>query len=52
MTEALTAFENQSIAAIGAVEREASVLFAAGEAGLARGTLTNYSNQRRLDLTR
>ena len=52
VTEALTAFENQSIAATGAVEREASVLFAAGEAGLARGTLTNYSNQRAMDALR
>ena len=36
VTEALTAFENQSIARTGAVERQASTLFAAGEAGLAR----------------
>jgi dipeptidase len=49
VTEALTAFENQSIAGAGAVERQASTLFAAGEAGLAREALTNYSNQRAMD---
>ena len=49
VTEALTAFENQSIAGTGAVERQASTLFAAGEAGLAREALTNYSNQRAMD---
>jgi dipeptidase len=52
VTEALTAFEDQSIAATGVVEREANTLFAAGEAGLARGALTNYSNQRAMDALR
>jgi dipeptidase len=49
VTEALTAFENQSIAATSAVERRATTLFAAGESGMARDTLTNYSNQRAMD---
>jgi dipeptidase len=52
VTEALTAFENQSIAATSVVEREANTLFAAGEAGLARGALTHYSNQRAMDALR
>jgi hypothetical protein len=52
VTEALTSFENQSIAATGLVEREANTLFAAGEAGLARKALTNYSNQRAMDALR
>ena len=33
VTEALAAFEDQSIAAMEAVERQANTLFAAGEAG-------------------
>ena len=49
VTEALTAFENQSIAEVVSVEARAAKLFAAGEQALARDVLTSYSNQRALD---
>ncbi len=52
MTEALVAFENQSIAEIPVVEGRADKLFVAGAAGMARDELTTYSNQRALDALR
>ena len=49
VTEALTAFENQSIAEINRVERRADTLFAAEQPAMARDELTGYSNQRAMD---
>jgi dipeptidase len=49
VTEALTAFENQSILQSAAVEAKAAKLFSVGEPEMARDTLTNYSGQRAMD---
>ena len=49
VTEALTAFEDQSIAESGAIEARAAKLFAVGEPAMARDVLTSYSNRRALD---
>src|SRR6516162_10164287 len=49
VTEALTAFEDQSIAASSAVEARAAKLFAVGDPAMARDVLTSYSNRRALD---
>ena len=49
VTEALTAFENQSIAETYRVEQRADILFGAGQPALARSELTSFSNQRALD---
>jgi dipeptidase len=49
VTEALTAFEDQSIAATSGVEQMANKLFAAGNEEMAREVLTGYSNQRAMD---
>jgi dipeptidase len=49
VTEALTAFENQSIAEASIVERRANALFAAGQPELARNELTDYSNRRAME---
>jgi dipeptidase len=49
VTEALTAFENQSIAETSRIERRANTLFAAGQADMARDEITGYSNQRAMD---
>jgi dipeptidase len=49
VTEALTAFENQSIAQSRGIEAEATKLFDVGEPAMARQVLTNYSGQRALD---
>ena len=46
VTEALTAFENQSIAESVEIETQAAKLLASGEADMARNTLTNYSSHR------
>jgi dipeptidase len=52
VTEALVAFENQSIDEIPVVEGRADKLFAAGAPSMARDELTMYSNQRALDALR
>ncbi len=52
VTEAFTAFENQSIAEIYRIENRADILFAAGQPALARNELTSFSNQRALDALR
>jgi dipeptidase len=52
VTEALVAFENQSIAEIPVVEGRAEKLFVAGAADMARDEFTTYSNQRALDALR
>ena len=49
VTEALTAFENQSIAQSRVVEAKATKLFDVGEPGMAREVLTTYSGQRAQD---
>jgi dipeptidase len=49
VTEALQAFENQSISQTASVEAKAAKLFSIGEAEMARDTLTNYSSQRAMD---
>ncbi len=49
VTEALVAFENQSIAQITSIEARAAKLLDAGESSMARETLTNYSSQRAMD---
>jgi len=49
VTEALRAFENQSISQTAAVEAKAAKLFSIGEAEMARDTLTNYSSQRAME---
>jgi dipeptidase len=49
VTEALTAFENQSIAEIPAVEAKATKLFNVGEPNMARDVLNDYSSRRALD---
>ena len=46
VTEALTAFENQSIAESSSIEARAGKLFAAHEPEMARAILTDYSTQR------
>jgi Peptidase family C69 len=48
VTEALTAFEDQSIAQVAAIVHQADTLQAAGEPAMARETLTAYSNGRAL----
>lgn len=49
VTEALRAFENQSISETASVESSAAKLFSVGEAEMALDTLTNYSSQRVMD---
>jgi hypothetical protein len=49
VTEALTAFENQSITQAASTEARAGKLFSAGEPGMARDTLTVFSDQRAQD---
>lgn len=49
VTEALAAFENQSIAESGVIETRARKLFAAHEPEMARAVLTDYSAQRSKD---
>jgi dipeptidase len=46
VTEALVAFENQSIAGSAAIEARAQKLFAAHEPEMAREVLTDYSSER------
>jgi dipeptidase len=46
VTEALTAFENESIAGSARTEATARTLYHAGEAGMARAVLTDYSTAR------
>jgi len=52
VTEALVAFENESISAIPVVEARADKLYAAGASEMARAELTTYSDQRALDALR
>jgi hypothetical protein len=49
VTEALTAFENQSIAQSKAVETRAAKLYGVGEDQMANDTLTDYSSRRAAD---
>jgi hypothetical protein len=49
VTEALTAFENQSIAEIPAIEAKATKLLNVGEPNMARDVLNDYSTRRALD---
>jgi dipeptidase len=49
VTEALTAFENQSIVETSGIETRANTLFSAGHPEMARDELTAYSNQRAAD---
>lgn len=49
VTEALTAFENESMVQSAGVEAKAEKLFAAGNDAMARDTLTAYSSVRALD---
>jgi dipeptidase len=49
VTEALTAFENESIAGAARMEAMAGTLYHAGEAGMARAVLTDYSTERARD---
>jgi dipeptidase len=49
VTEALTAFENQSIAQSHKIEATAAKLLDVNESGMAHDVLTNYSAQRALD---
>jgi dipeptidase len=49
VTEALVAFENQSIEQARSIEATAAKLFDVNEPGMARGVLTIYSSQRALD---
>jgi dipeptidase len=49
VTEALAAFENQSIAQVPAVEALATKLFDLDEPGMAEDTLTRFSSQRAKD---
>jgi dipeptidase len=49
VTEALTAFENESISQSASVQARAAKLFEVGENAMARDTLTEYSNQRAMD---
>jgi hypothetical protein len=49
VTEALTAFENQSIAEIPAIEARAMKLFGVNEPNMAREVLNDYSTRRALD---
>jgi hypothetical protein len=46
VTEALTAFENQSMSEIATVEAQALKLYSIGEEKMARDALTSYSNRR------
>ncbi|MHA7814896.1 MAG: C69 family dipeptidase [Pseudohaliea sp.] len=46
VTEALTAFEDRSIAAAPAIEARALALYEAGEPGLARAVIDDYSSSR------
>lgn len=52
VTEALTAFENQSMSQSSAIEARAAKLFDIGENAMARDTLTEYSNERAMDALR
>jgi dipeptidase len=49
VTEALTAFENQSIAEVPGVEAKAVKLLSVGEPNMARDVLTDYSTRRAHD---
>jgi dipeptidase len=49
VSEALTAFENQSIAQTEAIESTAAKLFGAGEVRMGTDVLTRYSSQRAAD---
>ncbi len=49
VTEALTVFENQSMAQSAKIEATAAKLFDVNESGMAHEVLTNYSSQRALD---
>jgi dipeptidase len=49
VTEALVAFENQSIDQARGIEATAEKLIDVNEPGMAHGVLTNYSSQRALD---
>jgi len=49
VTEALAAFENQSIDQARGIEATAAKLLDVNEPGMAHGVLTNYSSQRALD---
>ena len=49
VTEALTAFENQSITQSKAVESRAVKLYGVGEEQMAKDTLTDYSSRRAAD---
>jgi dipeptidase len=49
VTEALVAFENQSIAQARGIEATVAKLLEANEPGMAHDVLTNYSSQRALD---
>lgn len=49
VTEALTAFENQSIAQAQNAESTAAKLYEVNAPGMAQSVLTNYSSQRALD---
>jgi hypothetical protein len=49
VTEALTAFENESMAQAAVVEAKAEKLISVGAPEMGRDTLTNYSSQRAMD---
>lgn len=49
VTEALTAFENQSMSEAAHIEARALTLYGASELGMARDTLTEYSDRRASD---
>ncbi len=49
VTEALVAFENQSIGQSHSIEATAAKLFEAGEPAMAHEVLTRYSSQRAVD---
>lgn len=49
VTEALAAFENQSISQSAVIEARAAKLFDVGESEMAEGTLTQYSEERAKD---
>jgi dipeptidase len=49
VTEALTAFENQSITQVKSIEATAGKLLEVNEPAMAHDVLTNYSSQRALD---
>ena len=52
VTEALTAFENQSMSQSAAITARAAALFDIGKDAMARDTLTEYSNGRAMDALR